>query len=237
MLDFRTPLECLLVNSRQGGRQNDGVQLVVRSKRAGADIFATFGQHNFLHPYLLAQLGGHKLHIRTEDKIAVPITVQIIEYRRRSRRILGIPYNVRAIVDTPRYLFVRAESCRKEQRVLKRNGRHTILVVSRRIGFTVKNTAVDLFQTIRPTDNFQFIAVAECHIPDILDAFTQIALHHRRTVREGVSPYRIHRIGQLDLLQLIAVLEHVRGDLRHAVRYLARRKVPPVPECRAAESG
>ena len=82
VLDFRATLERLHMNSRQRGRKKNRIHLVVRSKRTGADIFATFGQHDFLHAYLLAQLGGHKLYIRTEDKITIPIIIQIIEHSR-----------------------------------------------------------------------------------------------------------------------------------------------------------
>ena len=129
MLDFRAALEGLLMNSRQRGGQEYRVQLVVTRESTSTDIFTAFGQLDFLHAYLLAQLGGNKLYIRTEDKIPVPIAIQIIEYRRRSRRVLGVPYNNRTVVDTPRDLFIGSESSREEQRVPKRNSGYTILVV------------------------------------------------------------------------------------------------------------
>ena len=110
------------------------------------------------------------------------------------------------------------------------------MVIYRPIWLSVKNTAVNHLQTIRPADRVQGITVHERHLTDILNPFPQVAFHHRCAIGKGVLSYRVHRVRQFDLFQLIAFLKQIRRNLRHAFGYVARCQVPPVAENSTAES-
>ena len=139
-------------------------------------------------------------------------------------------------MDAPRNLLGGTERSREEQRILQWNSGYAVHVVHGTVGFSVKDTAVDHLQTVRPPDGFQPVAVLECHLADVFDPFPQVAFHHRCAIGKGKLSHGIYRVGQSDLFQLITFFKHVRRYLRHAFRYLACRQVPPVAESGAAES-